>query len=391
MRRLAILLVWLAAGLATATATDRATDNGSETLPLNIFSGEHQNGHIQGITLDAERGHFYFSFTTKLVKTDLAGNIIGSVSGLLGHLGCIDFNAAERRIYGSLEYKDDVIGRGVLSDAKSNRRFDSAAFYIAIFDVDKIDRCDMSAERDGVMRTIYLPTVVEDFGAKVSLNGKTVEHRFGCSGIDGVTFGPRFGKRDGKHYLTVAYGIYFDKERSDNDCQVLLQYDTEGWAESAQPLSHDNLHRTSPKQAPQRYFVRTGNTNWGVQNLEYDAHTNLWFLAVYRGSKEQFTPFDYFIVDGSAKPCKCRLEGYDYLTSRQSLLPLAELGEQGKESICGFRFEYGATGLHSNGDGTFYISHPHRNPKNRKIQSCNARLYRLAAKGEKLFEKIEKR
>lgn len=386
MKKLLFLVLSLGVAMTVCRAENEVT--GADSLPSNIFSGEHQNGHIQGIALDAERGHFYFSFTTKLVKTDLAGNILGSVSGLLGHLGCIDINTAERRIYGSLEYKNDVIGKGILADAGQRREFDTA-FYIAIFDIDKIDRCDMSAERDGVMRTIYLPTVVEDFKAEVALDGRSAAHRFGCSGIDGVTFGPRFGKSGGKHYLTVAYGIYSDTERSDNDYQVLLQYDTTGWAEAAQPLSHDNLHRTAPKSRPQRYFVHTGNTSWGVQNLEYDSHTNCWFLAVYKGSKSRFTPFDYFVVDGSAKPRKAMLEGYPYLKKPQQQLSLAPFGEVGKEQIRGFRFGYGATGLHSVGDGTFYISHPHRSKLNRKIQSCNARRYRLTMEGETLFVPVD--
>ena len=60
-------------------------------------------------------------------------------------------------------------------------------------------------------------------------NGKTLEHRYGCSGFDGITFGPKFGKSDGKRYLTIAYGIYGDSTRTDNDYQVLLQYDTKNW------------------------------------------------------------------------------------------------------------------------------------------------------------------
>ncbi len=383
-------LLFLALSLVVAMTVCRAENEvaTADSLPSNIFSGEHQNGHIQGIALDAERGHFYFSFTTKLVKTDLEGNVIGSVSGLLGHLGCIDINTAERRIYGSLEYKNDVIGKGILADAGQRREFDTA-FYIAIFDIDKIDRCDMSAERDGVMRTIYLPTVVADFKAEVALDGKLTEHRFGCSGIDGVSFGPRFGEEGGKYYLTVAYGIYSDTARSDNDYQVLLQYDTDGWAEAAQPLSNDNLHRTAPKSRPQRYFVHTGNTSWGVQNLEYDKHSKCWFLAVYKGQKSDYTPFDYFVIDGSAQPRKEMLDGYPYITEPQQLLSLAPFGEVGKEQIRGFRFGYGATGLHSVGDGTFYISHPLRNQQNHKVQSCNAYRYRLTLNGTTLFKRVK--
>ena len=83
-------------------------------LPRTILSGEQGPFHVQGIAVDLERGYIYFSFTTKLLKMDLAGNLIGSVDGLTGHLGCLTMNPADGRVYGSLEYKDDAIGKGIL-------------------------------------------------------------------------------------------------------------------------------------------------------------------------------------------------------------------------------------------------------------------------------------
>ena len=82
-------------------------------LPLEIFSGYFHGGHCQGIAVDTARKFIYYSFTTELVKTDLNGRLIGSVTGLLGHLGCIDFCDADGRVYGSLEYKNDAIGKGI--------------------------------------------------------------------------------------------------------------------------------------------------------------------------------------------------------------------------------------------------------------------------------------
>ena len=38
--------------------------------------------HVQGIAVDKEKGYMYFSFTTTFVKTDMEGNVIGSVKGL---------------------------------------------------------------------------------------------------------------------------------------------------------------------------------------------------------------------------------------------------------------------------------------------------------------------
>jgi hypothetical protein len=37
--------------------------------------------HVQGIAVDKKHGYIYYSFTTLLVKTDLAGNVVGTVSG----------------------------------------------------------------------------------------------------------------------------------------------------------------------------------------------------------------------------------------------------------------------------------------------------------------------
>lgn len=192
MKRLFVIILLLAAGIGMLTAQTPI-----EQLPKQICSGEWKAGHVQGLAVDTKREYIYFSFTTMLVKMDMQGNVVGTVTGLLGHLGCIEFNDADGRIYGSLEYKDDSIGRGILKQEKSNKKFDTA-FYVAIFDVDKITRQGMSAEKDGIMTTVYLPTVVEDFKAKVECGGKTLEHRFGCSGFDGITFGPKFGKSDGK-------------------------------------------------------------------------------------------------------------------------------------------------------------------------------------------------
>ena len=75
-----------------------------------IFTETWGNCHIQGIAVDKKNGYIYYSFTTKLVKATLDGKIVGSVDGLVGHLGCIAFNEKDGCVYGSLEYKNDIIG-----------------------------------------------------------------------------------------------------------------------------------------------------------------------------------------------------------------------------------------------------------------------------------------
>ena len=89
--------------------------NQAINLPKCVYSGVWNSGHCQGIAVDTNKKYIYYAFTTTLVKTDLEGNLIGSVTGLLGHLGCIDFCDGDGRLYGSLEYKNDVIGKGILA------------------------------------------------------------------------------------------------------------------------------------------------------------------------------------------------------------------------------------------------------------------------------------
>ena len=118
---------------------------------------------------------------------------------------------------------------------------DRTGFYVAIFDVDRITRPDMDAEKDRVMTTVYIKEAVDDYFATAENGGRTVEHRFGCSGIDGVTFAPRFGAKEGGDYLYVAYGVYGDTLRTDNDYQVLLAYDTTKLAKDKVPKTFADL------------------------------------------------------------------------------------------------------------------------------------------------------
>ena len=307
--------------------------------PRLISVGGFRDGHVQGIAVDAKREYMYFSFTTRLVKTDMQGRVVGSVKGLAGHLGCIAYNYEDGRVYGSLEFKHDSIGRGIL--ASVGREDDIRdGFYAAIFDVDKIVRNDMDAEADGVMTAVYLDEVYRDYSAEA--------HRFGCSGIDGMTFAPAFGDEKGKSYLYVAYGIYSDVNRDDNDDQVLLKYDVSDWKEYERPLCQKNMHRVGPRRPDGKYFLRTGNTTYGVQNLEYDADSGLILAAVYRGRKESFPNYPMFLIDMKKAPSA------DGEKERVFLADIGELDE--KSGIRGVNFPYGTTGMISLGKGEFYFS-----------------------------------
>ena len=379
MKRLYSLAVILTAMLL---ATSAVAQNPA-SLPRKIESGPFKAGHIQGIAVDTEQKYMYYSYTTMLIKTDMQGNIVGSVTGLLGHLGDLDFNDADGRLYGSLEYKNDAIGQGILRMEKSERKLQTA-FYIAIFDVEKITREGMDAEKDGIMTTVFLPTVLEDYLAEVLTAEGKQNHRLGCSGIDGVTFGPKFGKKGGKQYLTVGYGIYGETDRSDNDYQVLLQYDVSKWAKYEKPLSQEEMHLQGPAKPAGQYFVKTGNTTYGVQNFDYDASSHSWMMAVYKGNKKHYPNYTFFAADGAARPVKQALEGVPYI-KKAKVVALKAAGKQ-QGDIRGWDWGVGSTGMCSLGDGYFYLSH---NYKIEAGQGSIIRLYRFTGNADNAFEAVK--
>lgn len=348
----------IAPATTEAPATTAAPRHDIATMPRSIYGGAWDTSHVQGIAIDTAREHMYFSFTTTLVKTDLQGNVIGTVEGMAGHLGDLDFNDEDGRVYGSYEYK-----------AKN-------AFYIAVFDVDAIDRVGMNCYTSGVMQTVALPEVNADFSEKTA-DGK--QYRYGCSGIDGVAFGPAFGAAaDSPRQLMVAYGIFKDNNRTDNDHQVILTYDWREFASHEKLFKPTSAHKEGPSSTG-RYYVYTGNTNYGVQNLEYDASTGYWFLAAYTGSKTQFPNYSLFAVDGSVAPVEGDLVGMP-TPERGMLLSLAEVGLTHSDTgIRGWKFGHPDTGILALDDGYFYISH---DGKEGSKQTCTARLYRWVGKAE---------
>ena len=354
-------------------------------LPNRIFSGSFSEGHVQGIAIDAERGYVYYSFTTVFVKADLDGRIIGTVEQLAGHLGCITLDRDSGAVYGSLEFKHDVIGMGIVG--RTGRALaDEDAFYLVKFDTALIDRVGMNAERDGVMRAVYLRDVIEDYSATDSLDGRA--HRYGCSGIDGVALGPIFGEApDSEPKLMVAYGIYRESDRSGNDYQLILRFDRSVFDLYARPLNQASPHHSGPESAEARYFFYTGNTTFGVQNLEYDPHSRNWFVAVYPGQKEDFENFRMFAIDGRVPASTSELEGRGGEVGL--VLASAEIGANGRDPrIFGSHFRWGSTGMASLGDGFFYFSEDGRMPEE-KLFFTNIVKYRYSPESPELFERVE--
>lgn len=364
-------------GMFSSSAAAAGPDRAPQEMPTEIYGGAWSSGHVQGIAVDQRKGFMYFSFTNLLVKTDLRGNPVGSVSGFTGHLGDLDFNEKDGRVYGSLEYKEQE------------------SFYIAIFDVDRITRMDMDAQSSDVVSTVYLKEVVDDYVADMNGDGRfdgnigdTPDHRYGCSGIDGVSFGPEFGRKDGRQRLTVAYGVYSNVTRQDNDHQVILQYDVRHWKKYERPLTENAPHKSGPGEVDGKYFAYTGNTTYGVQNLEYDAHTGNWMMAVYKGAKPQFPNYSFFIVDGSRRPRTGPIVGQP-TPEQGKLLSLAPGGLQHEPSgVRGWEFG-GQYGLAALGDGRYYVSKAGTVTEGGVTkQTSHAQLYRWTGQAPTPFEKV---
>lgn len=322
----------------------------------------HVNGgtfHVQGIAYDKFTGNMYMSFTSAFFKTDMDGNVIASVGDINGHLGAMTFDEKSRRVFASLELKDDSIGKSI-SDKMGVQSWsrEQAGFYIAVIDVDRLTQMNM--KQDDVMSVVKVAEACSDYKASVSIDGKNLDHRYGCSGIDGVTIGPAFGSKDGAdRYLYVAYGIYGDVSRTDNDYNILLTYPLEDVLKCA---AKKPSARVLPKPHA-KYFVHTGNTTWGVQNLAYDKASDQLFMAVYAGKKPQWNNYRLFALKMDQKPFKANLDGVPY-----------HKGKALQVQVCGnWHFKWGSTGLCPLGDGRFYIS---QNGKKNGNQYCDAVMYR---------------
>ena len=326
-------------------------------LPDSISSGKQGAFHVQGMAVDKAHGFIYFSFTDKLIKMDLSGNMVGSVTGLVGHLGDLAFDPETNTIYGSLEYKNDAIGKGI-SKKLGLKNSNDVNFYIAMFDGLRIVNPGMNAGEADVLKTVWLKEVVNDYNAEVEEGNRTVAHRFGCSGIDGVTLAPSIGhKKDHKKYLYVAYGIYGDTSRNDNDHQVILKYSISNWNKIGQKITQENPHHSGPEKPMAKYFVKTGNTNYGIQNLAYDSYTGNFFAAVYKGSKSQFPDYSLFVIDGHKKPHNVTIRSDNKMIKVKSLSLLQAGLRDAETGIRGWNFKWGSTGIFPLGDDFFYISH----------------------------------
>lgn len=389
MRRLSMLilgtyflfsLIWIPQGAAQISEPSQ--------LPDSVYSGGQGKFHVQGVAVDQKQGFLYFSFTDKLVKTDLTGKMIGSVTGFVGHLGDLVFDPENGKIFASLEFKDDEIGQGISSKLGVDLR-NQVGFYVAIFDGAKITRPGMDAEEEEVLRTVYVKEAVQDYLAVVNDNGREVQHRFACSGIDGITLAPAIGGKAGsKKYLYVAYGIYGDTTRSDNDHQIILQFDPADWDQLGRHLSQEDLHRSGPEQPREKYFLKTGNTTYGIQNLAFDEYSGYFYAAVYRGRKPEFPNYGIFVIDGHKTPRREKITSDGKKVRVKTLSLLDEGPEDPRTGIRGWHFYRGATGLCPLGEGFFYISHNRRSETG--LEETTIHKYKWIGDEKTAFQRIDR-
>ncbi len=328
-----------------------------DLFPLSLAGGNWDVRHCQGIAVDKEKGYIYYSYTTLLVKCDFDGNLVGSITGIDGHLGDITFNEADGKVY-----------CGYYSPERTG-------FYAVIFDVDKITKMNMKPTAE-LVRTVFIKDAYDDFVYKTEIkkdDGSTIKlpRKYGCSGIDGVTFGPDFSKKTGKELLTIGYIILSDNTREDNNYQVLLQYDvTDWWDKIAKPYSNKASHRVGPDKASGKYFVYTGNTLYGIQTMEYFDELNLWILNCYQGSNPKFKNYSCFAIDADVLPQFTALKGQPK-KDKQMTLALYQDGDLDKNNgIYGWHSKYGFQGVAYMGDGLFYVVRPYKNWTGTKTAIC---------------------
>lgn len=311
-----------------------------DIFPLSLTSGSWDVRHCQGIAVDSKNGYIYYSYTNLFVKCDFNGNVIGTITNIRGHLGDICYNEADGKIYGSYNPPG------------------KKALYIAIIDPSELDDLNLNAVKSGLIRTVHLKDVWNDFSATVTVGENTYSRRYGVSGTDGVCFGPSFESGEG-NYLTVACGITPQPARPDNDHQILLQYNVETWWRIySEPLTYKEYHQSGPA-CDGKYFLFTGNTNYGVQTMTYFDELNVWLLNVYPPTKNGYNKYTLYVIDGDIKPYKALLSGQPE-DDEQLMLTLYSDGVYDKNhGTYGWYSEKGNLGMEYMGGGLFYIIHPY--------------------------------
>ena len=193
----------------------------------------HQNLHLQGF---AKGGNFmYWSFTDTLVKTTLAGTVKCQCEMRDGHLGDCD-------------YYDGKIYASMLGKPAPGRPWnDWSSFYVYVFDADDLH----------LLNRIRLE-ICERYWEMRGTDADT----HGFNGVDGVTVAP--DPVTGEEKLFVACALDTDERFTD---QIFLQFTLDGEYET-------------------EYRIPTGNTVFGIQNLDYDREKREFWFSTYEPERD---------------------------------------------------------------------------------------------------------
>ena len=283
---------------------------------LVFRSGQY---HVQGMTFDPRSQCLYLSTTTAIVKMTLDGTVLGSVVGFKGHVGQVVMDTVTGKLYASLEALDDELCNGMARymgyDLFTSK---TAALYVVEMDADKITRQNIPEQE--IVTKHPITEALADYKAEVTMEGKQYRKRFGCCGIDALAVGPAIGMPSGsERYLYVAYGIALDTLRTDNDYNILLCYRLDDFT---QPVH--------------KYFIHTGNTAYGVQDMVWDAFRQRLYLMVYPGKKSSYPNYSQFAIDVTQPSFYAPLQGAPYATEpvEQLKVSSASFFQGGSQGIC---------------------------------------------------------
>ncbi len=343
--------------LNTSVNVDAATvKNAWETdYGFTVDTGIYQSKHVQGVAVDG-KGHVYFSFTDSLIKTDMNGNVVGSVTGIDGTLHLGDISYHDGKIYGSLMTQT------------SDKEVVNEGPYIAIFDEAQITTTGVDAMNGSVMQTVSMENVLSEFIGK----GNGVDYdpasvytggKYGIyQGLDAVTVGPKFGETEGKDYLTVvlpAPDVTDNMQREDNRHIVLMQFDLDSLATYAQ--SADMVtHTVGPDSYDFLNYYYAG-VYGQVQVVTYDTYTQSYMIGTYseKTSNTIDNKYSFYMLDASVAAVEGTLKGVDYdgVEGDDTGMLVDDKGYGTYDSVADM---YGmtvgcSTGIAATGDGYYYL------------------------------------